>query len=69
LGDTVGLFVGAPGPSHAAGVAEARTHYLTPEAKGKDVVIANTYAKVPETVVDTLEAQFNRPLNLCDNRK
>jgi nickel-dependent lactate racemase len=48
-GDTVGLFVGAPAPSHAAGVAEARTHYLTPRAKGKDIVIANTYAKVPES--------------------
>ena len=47
-GDTVALFVGAPDPSHAAGVQEAKTHYLTPKAQRKDIVIANTYAKVPE---------------------
>jgi nickel-dependent lactate racemase len=48
-GDTVDLFVGTPGPSHAAGVKKAREHYLTPRAKDKDIVIANTYAKVSES--------------------
>jgi nickel-dependent lactate racemase len=47
-GETVALFVGAPDPSHAAGVLEAKTHYLTPRAQRKDIVISNTYAKVIE---------------------
>jgi nickel-dependent lactate racemase len=47
-GDTAALFVGPPGQSHAAGVSEAKTHYLTPMAKDKDIVVVNTYARVNE---------------------
>jgi nickel-dependent lactate racemase len=47
-GDTVALFAGALQPAHRASVQEAKTHYLTPKAKDKDIVIANTYAKADE---------------------
>ncbi len=48
-GDTVAMFAGAMEPAHAAAVQEAKTHYLTPRVDGKDIVIANTFAKVNET--------------------
>lgn len=54
-GDTVSIFAGPPIPSHAAGVSEAKAHYLTPKAQGKDIVIANTYAKANEAAIG---AQF-----------
>jgi nickel-dependent lactate racemase len=44
-GDTVALFAGALEPTHEASVREAKSHYLTPKAEDKDIVIANTYAK------------------------
>jgi nickel-dependent lactate racemase len=47
-GDTAALFAGALQPTHEASVQEAKTHYLTPKAKDKDIVIANTYAKADE---------------------
>jgi nickel-dependent lactate racemase len=49
-GETVRLFAGAPGPAYAAALAEARAHYLTPAARGMDVVIANAFAKANEAV-------------------
>lgn len=55
-GETVAIFAGAPGPCHAAGVSEAKDHYLTPMAKGKDIVIANAYAKVNEAGIGTMLA-------------
>lgn len=55
-GETVSMFTGAPGPCHSAGVSEARDHYLTPMARGKDVVIANTYAKVNEAGIGAILA-------------
>ena len=48
-GETVSVYAGAMEPAHAAAVQEAKTHYLTPKVKGKDIVIANTFAKVNET--------------------
>lgn len=47
-GDTVALFAGALKPTHEASVQEAKSHYLTPRAEDKDLVIANTYAKASE---------------------
>ena len=47
-GDTVELFTGDLKQSHDLGVQAARSHYLTPRAKDKDIVIANTYAKATE---------------------
>lgn len=47
-GETVAIFAGALKPSYAAAVQEAKTHYLTPRVQGKDIVIANTYAKANE---------------------
>jgi nickel-dependent lactate racemase len=43
--DTVALFAGALEPTHEASVREAKSHYLTPKADDKDIVIGNTYAK------------------------
>jgi nickel-dependent lactate racemase len=42
-GETVAIFAGAMEPAYAAAVQEAKTHYLTPTIKGKDIVIANTF--------------------------
>jgi len=48
-GETVGIFAGSPKQAYAAGVEEAKAHYLTPKVKDKDIVIANTFAKVNES--------------------
>jgi len=50
-GESVAMFAGAMEPAYAAAVQEAKTHYLTPKVKGKDIVIANTFAKVNETSI------------------
>lgn len=55
-GDTSDIFAGAPKPAHAAGVQEAKAHYLTPKAEGKDIVIANTYAKASEFILGAFTA-------------
>ena len=47
-GKTTAIFAGALKPAYAAAVQEAKTHYLTPKTKGKDIVIANTFAKANE---------------------
>jgi len=47
-GDTVSIHAGALKPAYAAAVQEAKTHYLTPKVEGKDIVIANTFAKANE---------------------
>ena len=47
-GETVALFAGKPGPAYAAALEAARTHYLTPAASNKDIIIANTFAKANE---------------------
>ncbi len=47
-GESVAVYAGALEPTHAAAVKEAKTHYLTPKARDKDIVIANTFAKANE---------------------
>lgn len=47
-GETVAVFAGALKPTYAAAIHEAKTHYLTPRVEGKDIVIANTFAKSNE---------------------
>ena len=47
-GETVAIFAGALKPAYAAAVQEAKKHYLTPKVKGKDIVIANSFAKSNE---------------------
>lgn len=49
-GDSAAIFAGVPMPTYEATLAEARNHYLTPAARDKDIVIANSYAKVNEAV-------------------
>jgi nickel-dependent lactate racemase len=48
-GDTVALWTGDLKQSHDIAIQEAKSHYLTKRAKDKDIVIANTYAKVTES--------------------
>jgi len=55
-GETVAIFAGALVPAHAAAIQEARAHYLTPKAEGKDIVIANTFAKASECASGTAVA-------------
>jgi nickel-dependent lactate racemase len=55
-GETVALFAGSPKPAYAAALKEAQTHYLTPQAKDKDIVIANTFAKASEAISGLLIA-------------
>lgn len=55
-GKTVAIFAGALIPAYAAGVQEAKAHYLTPRAEGKDIVIANTFAKANEAAIGLITA-------------
>ena len=50
-GETVSVYAGAMEPAYAAAVEEAKTHYLTPTVEGKDIVIANTFAKANEVII------------------
>lgn len=62
-GKTVALFAGSPRHTYAAGIAKAKTHYLTPRATNKDIVIANTFAKVSESeggLITTMPAVSHR---------
>ena len=45
------IFAGAETPAHAAAVAEAKAHYHTTPTRDKDIVIANTFAKVSEAAI------------------
>jgi len=58
-GETVAIFAGAPKPTWAAAVSEAKAHYLTPEAKGEGIVIANTFAKANEAILVGLNTAFS----------
>lgn len=47
-GETVAVFAGAPEPTFSAALEMAKKHYLTPQARDKDIVIINAYAKANE---------------------
>ncbi|HJX12745.1 MAG TPA: lactate racemase domain-containing protein, partial [Dehalococcoidales bacterium] len=55
-GETAAVYAGRPSEAFAAGLADARKHYLTPVARDKDIVIANTFAKANEAVSGLLIA-------------
>jgi lactate racemase len=55
-GETAGIFAGAPELEYAAALEAAQKHYLTPPAKDRDIVIANTFAKANEAVSGLLVA-------------
>ncbi len=55
-GETAVLFAGSPVPTYDITLKAAREHYLTPGAKDKDIVIANTYAKANEAISGLLAA-------------
>ena len=50
-GESCSIHAGAESLTHDAAVEEARSHYLTPKAEEKDIVIANNYAKSSEAGV------------------
>jgi len=58
-GETVAIFAGAPKPTWAAAVSEAKAHYLTPETKGEGIVIANTFVKANEAILVGLNTAFS----------
>jgi nickel-dependent lactate racemase len=61
-GDSVDIFAGDETAAAEAAVEVAKTHYLAPKAKEKDIVIANAYIKASEAggvtrgVADSLTA-------------
>jgi nickel-dependent lactate racemase len=55
-GETAALFAGAPQQAYAAALELAKVHYLTPQAKDMDIVIANTFAKANEAISGLLIA-------------
>jgi len=58
-GESAAIFAGALKPAYEAATRAAKTHYLTPEAKDKRIVIANTFAKANEAAIVGLNAAFN----------
>jgi len=55
-GETVAVYAGTPKQAYAASVEDAKTHFLTPRARDKDIVIANTFAKANEATLGILTA-------------
>jgi nickel-dependent lactate racemase len=55
-GETAAVFAGDPVSTYAVALEEAKKHYLTPVAREKDIVIANTYAKASEAITGLLIA-------------
>ncbi|MBT7289673.1 MAG: DUF2088 domain-containing protein [Chloroflexi bacterium] len=47
-GKSCSIHAGTKNQAHEAAIREARTHYVAPMARDKDIVIANTYAKASE---------------------
>ncbi|HEY51161.1 MAG TPA: DUF2088 domain-containing protein [Dehalococcoidia bacterium] len=47
-GETVAIYAGALKPAYEEAVKEAKQHYLTPKLAGKDIAIANAFAKANE---------------------
>ena len=58
-GETVAIFAGALIPAYTTAVQEAKTHYLTPKAKGESIVIVNTFAKANEAIMIGLSTAFS----------
>lgn len=71
-GETIAIFAGALPPTYAAGVQEAKDHYLTPNVEEKDIVIANTFAKASEaasalaTVFPTVSSKGGDVVLICN---
>lgn len=49
-GETTAIYAGAPAIAYPAALAAAQKHYLTPSAKDRDIVIANSFAKANEAI-------------------
>ena len=50
-GEITDLFVGHPFEAYAVGLEEAKEHYATTLSPGKDIVVANAYAKYNEMAI------------------
>ncbi len=59
--DTTALFVGEPIAQFHEGIQLAKKHYLSPNPDKPDVVVANCYGKVNETVIGTMVAESLLP--------
>ncbi len=59
--DTTALFVGDPIAQFYEGIKLAKDHYLSPSPDRPDVVVANCYGKVNETVIGTMVAESLLP--------
>jgi nickel-dependent lactate racemase len=55
-GETAAVYAGMPKEVCAASISDAKTHFLTPRARDKDIVIANTFAKANEATLGILTA-------------
>ncbi|MDD5127549.1 MAG: lactate racemase domain-containing protein [Dehalococcoidales bacterium] len=55
-GETVAVYAGSLKDAYEAAVKDAKAHYLTPVAEGKDIVIANAFAKANEAQLGTIIA-------------
>ena len=50
-GETAAVYAGAPKEAYAASVEDGKSHFRTPRARDKDIVIANTFAKANEATL------------------
>jgi nickel-dependent lactate racemase len=61
-GETTAIFAGALGPTYAAAIDRAKSHYRTRRTEDENIVIANTFAKANEGVMiglDTAASALN----------
>jgi len=58
-GEITDLFVGDPLAEYEVGVKAAREHYATKPAPGKDIVVANAYAKYNEMAICMLMSMMS----------
>jgi nickel-dependent lactate racemase len=49
-GETAAIYAGSPSRVYPEALAAAQKHYLTPAARDKDIVIANSFAKASEAI-------------------
>jgi len=50
-GESVSIYAGAFKEVYTLATGEAKTHYITPAVKNKDIIIANTFAKSNEALI------------------
>jgi len=58
-GEITDLFVGDPVDEYAVGIAAAKEHYATRPSPGRDIVVANAYAKYNEMAICMLMSMLS----------